>query len=56
MSDALFGELLLAAMAVVCGFAILDNWRKGEKWVAIALSAACWAILLIVIAARLLVR
>ena len=53
MSDSMFGELLLAAVMLVCGFAVIDLWRKGEKWLAIMLSAACWAVLLIVIAAHL---
>ena len=55
MTDMLFGELLLAVVLVVCGFAVIDLWRSGHRWEALVLSAAMWAILLIVLAARFVI-
>jgi hypothetical protein len=32
---------------IVLGFAVIDLWRRGERWAAILLSASAWVILLV---------
>lgn len=43
-------DLVAIVILVLAGFAVIDMWRDGRKWAAIALSTALWCIALIVIA------
>jgi hypothetical protein len=47
------GLVVPAILLAIVGYAVLDLWRHGERWLAIMVSAAVWAVLLLVAAAQL---
>ena len=49
MSDYVVPAVLLAIVV----FAILDLWRHGDRWLAIMVATAVWAIVLLIAAARM---